>query len=393
MTWTIYKGRPTVPGGGPVVKLAFRVADPASLLMGAIGLTTLGVQPQLLDAAVAMGIPASRAGMLSTVELAAMALAAFCGFWWLCGRWRGPVLTGAAAAMILGHLLAIPAGNAPLCLVTRVMAGCGEGVLATAGTVAVLGSAMPVRAGALFIGLTAVPQFLVTMLLPATPAPISHPEARIFLLLALVGATALPLVRRKGAPAVVAPLHAPTPQAACGIGLIGLLNLIGSACWTYLDLWGGYLFPGGALKALVPLCLASQIGANLLLAWRGPSHGANAVLGVAMLGEAASLWWIGHPVSVGSLLVAAMLFGFCWQASLPLATALFLRMDAGLGAVCLILPASLVGIAAGPALASLVPIDRLDTLLAVGGLTLAGIGLGWCLTALRQRGGWRRSYS
>jgi hypothetical protein len=78
---------------------------------------------------------------------------------------------------------------------------------------------------------------------------------------------------------------------------------------------------------------------------------------------------------------------------LPLATALFLGADPGLGAVCLILPASLIGIAVGPALASFLPLARLETLFALGGVALAGAGLALCLNMLRQRAGLRGSYS
>lgn len=371
-----------------------RFAGTIGLSIGALGLVSLGVQPQLLDASLAFGISTDAAGMLSTVEIAAMAFAAACGFPLLGGKYRRPTLVAGAVATIVAYLALPHAAGLAACLCLRAAAGAGEGLLATMGIVSILGSAAPVRSGALFIGLTAMPQLVATGMIgsgglgphPATPFPILAGFGALALLLALPGRTTA-----ASAPARPA---MPTPRAAAAIGLMMVLNMIGSACWTYLDAWNHVALPGDALAAFaIPLCLAAQIGASLLVAWRGPSRGIAAGLAVVMLGEAFAIREIGHAASGERFLIAVSLFGFAWQAALPLATGLFLRADPSLGAASLVLPMSLAGVAAGPALASLLAAGRLGAIFDLSSLALVLAATALACLDIANRHRPRRAYS
>jgi hypothetical protein len=370
------------------VNISFRFSEQYGLAIGAVGLTALGLQPQLLDAARVLGLSSDRAGLFCTAEIAAMALSALCGFAWLCGRRRRPVLVAAAAAMAAGHAISGVAQQPLPFLLGRLVAGGGEGLMATAAMLSILASAAPVRSSALFIGLTAVPQILVTALLGWLPYGSVSPA------LAVLGLTAIPLAWPPGPALRIAPPSWPSPRAAAAIGLTALLNMIGSACWTYLDAWRLTILPGDAWAAqVIPLCLLAQIGASLLTALRGPDRTSLAALTIILLGEAIAVWAIGQAGSGLALLAAALLFGFAWQAGLPLATGLFARLDPSLGAACLMLPVGLAAIAAGPALAAMLPPAHLHRLFATAALALTLAAFALAGHAAQRRYGWRRAYS
>jgi hypothetical protein len=321
--------------------------DWISLLIGGIGLTSLGLQPELLAAAHALSLAPWMIAWAPVVEIAAMAAACLGLLHAMAGRWRRPVLAAGIAMMVAGNLLSPLIGSAWF-LPARALAGLGGGIMTTLAVIAILASPRPVRSSGLFVVLTALPQLTCWALLLGV-------ESRngVFLLLAgaalVAGAAMIALPRGRGI-ALPAPGLPGLGALACLL-LIALLNLAGNACWTYLgELGHAAAIPDTALKTGLFASIVAQIAASLLLAWRGPAGHLRLWLAAAIALEAMALGWLLQARSLLALEESDILFGFAWQAALPLATGLYLEADQARKGALWILPVSLGSMAAGPVL-------------------------------------------
>lgn len=324
--------------------------DWLNLLIGGIGLTSLGLQPELLSAAHALRLAPWMIAWAPVVEIASMALACLGLLHAMAGRWQRPVLAAGIAMMIAGNLLS-PLASQSLFLPARALSGLGGGIMTTLAVIAILGSPRPVRSSGLFVVLTALPQLACWALLLRL-----DDRNNVFALLggaALVAGAVMILLPRARRIALPAP-GLPGSGALSCLLLIALLNLAGNGCWTYLgefDHAAGV--PDADLTTSLFGAMIAQIAASLLLAWRGPGEHLRLWLAGAIATQALALGWLLEAHSPMALQVGGILFGFAWQAALPLATGLYLDADRAHKGALLILPVSLASMAAGPALMEL----------------------------------------
>ncbi|WBO21039.1 hypothetical protein [Sphingomonas abietis] len=356
----------------------------AGLWIGALGLASLGLQPQILLASVTTSLTAMEAGRLATLEIGAMAIASAVVICGAAGPFRSTLSGLGCALMAGGSLLAACSANIVTASAGRALAGIGEGILASAGVVAVLGSARPVRASAGFVTIAALPPLAGSVVLALIGRQIWGGNAPL-LLLAAGGLLALiPVLFRRSRTPV--PLPKPRPPAIGSvivIMLLWLLNAIASACWTYLGALGAEqgLAPPFVAHSL-SVGLLAQMAASILLAWRGPDARLALFLLIAVGAEGGGVLLAsgaaGRPTAY---LVATAIFGFALHAASPLVTGLFTQSDPTRRCSYLILPVTLLGIATGPAMASLFP-DPASAFLAGGGLL---IGVAVALAVFTQR--------
>ncbi|WP_068093595.1 MFS transporter [Novosphingobium rosa] len=328
---------------------------PISLTIGGLGLTSLGLQPQIVDAATGAGLDAGLAGLLSTLEIGMMGLASILMLRGALGAIRKALLIPGAALMALGNALAGAGADIVPIMIGRGMAGIGEGLLASVGVAVVIASKAPVRDSARFIACSAVPQLLCCGILSFTGG-LHSAIAMPLLLLVGTGVVALWPILALAVPRAVqaGPSRRPSPPALAALLLLVMLNAVGSACWTYLGALGQ---ASGLSPALITACLTAslvtQIAASLLLGWREPKHRLVPLLMLVLAAQTAASLCLPLTASGPAYLAGAAAFGFTWQAGLPLATGLFRQSDPQGSASFLALPATLLGIAVGPGAAGL----------------------------------------
>lgn len=347
----------------------------AHLGIGAIGLASLGLQPQILLASITSRLAAMDVGRLATLEIGAMAIASAVIMAGMVGPFRTSLSCFGCALMGIGNLLAAYAGDISAAMVGRALAGVGEGILASAGVVAVLDSAKPVRTSACFVTIAALPPLAGSVILSLVGRDMLGGSAPLLLLTAGSLLAMIPIiVRRSRTPMPLPKPRAPAIGSFIVIALLWLLNAIGSACWTYLGALGaenGFEPPFIAHSLSVGLLM--QMAASILLAWRGPDRRLVMFLMITVCAEGGAVLMAsgadGFPIPY---LIATATFGFSLHAASPLVTGLFTQSDPTRGSSYLILPVTLLGIAAGPAMASLFP-NPTSAFLA-SGMLLVGVG-------------------
>jgi hypothetical protein len=358
----------------PTVRLG--VLAPA-LFAGALGLAPLGLQPILAQAsATDAAASAIGAGVVSGCELAAMGLA--CALFVV--RPLPPVLYG--LMMALGHAAALCWPE--LALGARILAGLGEGGLCAVAVRALLCGSNPIRAASLFTGLSALPQIAGWLVQLRYPGPFSAS-------LCLVAAGALvPVLAHRCAHE---PPHMPRRdrmdfRAALRLlgafGLVAILNFAGSLVWVDLALWlDRHAYAAGeSVTRMLFACMLGQIVATFLMARFGPerrvAHWLIAACALEALGVSGLLVAPTGLAFAGAGIVATA----AWQATLPLATGLYLAMG-GRSRAQFVLPVSLCAMALASGLADAVSAQRIILCLALVVVVL-GFGVAGRRSFLRE---------
>ncbi|WP_206244893.1 hypothetical protein [Novosphingobium terrae] len=366
-----------------------------SLIIGGLGLTSLGLQPQMFDAAIASGLDPQDAGLLSSLEIGAMALASILLLCGALGRIGRSVLLPGAALMAAGNGLAGMAASLLSAAIGRGMAGLGEGLLASAGVAVVIASTAPVRDSARFIACSAVPQLLCCAILSVISGPHLWTSTPLLLLVGVALAALGPVLLLE-APRALASSRSrwPTPLSLAALLLMVVLNAIGSACWTYLGALGQAisLSPSHIARCLTA-SLCAQIAASLLLGWREPGQRLIPLLMLVLAAQAGAVLSLSLTSSCFTYLAASAAFGFSWQAALPLATGLFRQSDPDGSASFLALPATLLGIAMGPGAAGLMAGPAPIGTFFLSTMLLAMVGAGLALLGLIAKAREARAYS
>jgi hypothetical protein len=327
----------------------------AILLVGVIGVLIPGLQPQLLGVLAQEGrLSASALGMLATIELLAMGIAAGgAGFLLPVTRLRAIAVTALAVtgAIDLGTPLFDGAGL----FGARIVAGMGEGVLIWIAIGFIVRTASPERWSGLYLAAQTLAQFALATVIGLYAAG-SGGGFAILGIVTLAGLLVVPWMPKAYPPIVAgeAATGLPPPRGiAALVGVVLYLAFI-VALWVYVEPLG--LERGIApstVHIIAPLSLAMQVlgaGAATLLAGRLPPRTTIAVVGLVNL---ALLAVMAAPPSSSAFIAATAAFGFLWLFVMPFQIPVAIAADPSRRAALLIGGAQLIGSSLGPFLAGL----------------------------------------
>lgn len=307
-----------------------RMSLGACLLIGAVGLLVLGVQPLLYGSYVHEGrIGEAGLGFLAAVEIAAIALGSAGGIA-LLGR------TPAHVVALSGISLTIAANLMPAAvplLLARAVSGTGGGLLVGVAAAAIARSSALNAAAAAFLFLQAASQYAILQWFASAAAPGSAADVQhALVLIGALAALTLPLV-----PASLA--HG-AHQEEGGKGRIPLSGWIGLGAsallvgavvgiWAYMGLW--LEARGIAPERIAPMLTASMVGqmAGALVAIAVGERGRAGLraigTGIALILIVALLFLRGADGAAGWSLVVG--YGFVWMVLTPALTGFLLEAD------------------------------------------------------------------
>ena len=364
-----------------------RIALGACLMIGAVGLLVLGVQPLLYGGYVHEGrIGEAGLGFLAAIEIAAIALGSAGGIALLA---RLP----ARLVALAGILITIAANLLPVAvplLLARAVSGTGGGLLVGVAAGAIARASGLNAAAAAFLFLQAASQYAILQWFASAAAPGSSAEVQhALVVIAALAALALPLVPARLVPAA----HAETGTSRGAIPLSGWIGLGASALlvgavvgiWAYMGLW--LEARGVAAERVAPMLTASMVGqiAGALVAVavgeRGHAGLKAVVTGLALILIVALLLLRGADGMPGWSLVVG--YGFVWMVLTPALTGFLLEADPTRRSLPFAASAQLMGAAILPTVAGqLIELQGIDTVLiacsaaVILGLAMIGAALG-----------------
>lgn len=329
----------------------------AILAVGVIGVLIPGLQPQLLGALEAEGtLGATALGVLATVELLAMGLAAGgAGFVLPSARLRE---IAGVALIVTGALdITTPMLGTGAIFPARIAAGLAEGVLVWIAIGFIVRSRRPERWAGIYLAVQTLAQFALATLIGLLGAS----AGRGFMLLAAVtvaGLLALPWLPRAYAAHEEAAGGRPPPRGLAALAGVLLYLAFIVAIWVYIEPLARQQQVGqAAIRLAPPLALAMQVlgaATATLLAERVPARLTALLVGVVNLGL---LGLIGAPPSDAAFVAAVAAFGFLWLFVMPFQIPIVIAADPSRRAAMLIGGAQLTGSSLGPFLAALLVSD------------------------------------
>ena len=360
----------------------------AIFVVGVIGVLIPGLQPQLLGALAVEGrLSVTALGMLATVELLAMGIAAgAAGFVLPVTRLRA--ITGAALLIAGGADLTPWLDSGPL-FGARIVAGLAEGVLIWIMIGFIIRTDRPERWSGIYLAVQTLAQFALASAIGYSAASSTSGFGALGVV-TVVGLLALPWLPDSYPPLVASDDIGGMPPARGLVALAGVVAYLAFivAIWVYLEpLALDHGIAPATIHLMAPLALAMQVlgaGVATLLAGRLPARLAIAVVGLLNLGLLAIL---AAPPSPAAFIVATAAFGFLWLFILPFQITIAIAADPSRRAALLIGGAQLTGSSLGPLLAGIL-IGEKD----VGRVLLFGAGCAIAgMTALIGAGTRRRS--
>lgn len=371
----------------PAVFTAHQTA--AVMIVGVIGVLIPGLQPQLLGALLAEArLSTSALGLLATVELLAMGIAAGTAGWLLpVGRLRA--IAASALVATAAFDFATPLASGAALFAVRIASGFGEGVLIWLAIGLIVRAARPERWSGIYLALQTLAQLALATALGLSIVPLFG-SAGGFTVLALVtalGLAALPWFPR----AYTALDHGPTAGTALPprgiVALVGVTLYLAFivSVWVYVEplaLQRG--IDTATVHLIAPLSLAMQVAgaaAAAALAGRLPARSVVAAVTIANL---ALLAVMAASPSTAAFVAATAIFGFLWLFAMPFQVPILIAADPSRRAATLIGGAQLVGSSLGPFVAAFLvsendvgPVLWFGAACAVTGvLALIGMGAG-----------------
>ncbi|MGK6318224.1 hypothetical protein [Sphingomonas sp. DT-204] len=325
----------------------------AILAVGVVGVLIPGLQPQLLGALAAEGtLSATALGVLATVELLAMGLAAG-GTGFVLPSRRLREIAGVALVMTGVLDAATPGLSAGAIFPARIAAGLAEGVLVWIAIGFIVRSRRPERWAGIYLAVQTLAQFALATLIGVVGAGAGWG----FTLLGAVtvaGLLALPWLPRGYAAHEEAVGGRPSPRGLVALGGVVFYLAFIVAVWVYIEPLARQEHIGAAAIATAPpLALAMQVlgaAAATGLAGRVPPRLTIVLVGIANLGL---LGLIGAPPSDAAFVAAVAVFGFLWLFVMPFQIPIVIAADPSRRAAMLIGGAQLTGSSLGPFLAAL----------------------------------------
>lgn len=335
----------------------FTTAQTCSLLMIAVisGIVP-GLQPLLLGRLAAEGkISLAQIGHAATAEAIGMTIAAA-----LAGAFLKPerlrlIILGAAAVAVVANLTVTQLAGEAI-LIARLLNGLASGVMLWVFVGALARVAGPARLVAINVTVMGVVMFALSTLFSAYLFPLGGSKAGYAAMAALgaaVGGAALVIPNRYEPLAHARGIAIPSARGFAGLAVV-LLNLAAIlAVWVYIVPLGRQLgLTEEATSLAVSFSLGGQILAGLccaILATRVPAVPAllfnfiGSLIGLALLALGGSL----VIFYAGTVLIAIF-----WTTAMPFQMPYLIQIDPTRRAAMQMLTAQLIGIGAGPLLAS-----------------------------------------
>lgn len=333
----------------------------ASLVIGAIALLMVGVQPIALGALVdAHQVSLEGVGLVAMGEIVAIGIGSLIGDALLSVTRLRIVTILAAALTVALNLLSASAGGDGQMLGVRVAAGIPEGILVWCTTAVLVRTNHPARVAGIFVVVMALGQAAFGFLLAHVVVPAAGWRG-IFAALAL--ASLLPLALAFVQPPKLLPL--PKPAIS---GFRWSARTLRPLAVVFLQLaalgsFAAYMEPLGKAAGLDAHSAQVLVAGMLLMQVAGGIAGTAAVrqmpsVGVLVIGSVVLAAVTGVTVGLPSgsrqaFMIVASLFGFIWLFMQPFQFALTFAVD-GSGRLGTLVPgAQLLGSAFGPLVASL----------------------------------------
>ena len=346
-----------------------------TLVLGAVGLLILGIQPLLYGAYVKEGILSEQAlGLLGAAEVTAIAVGSGIAIPLL--RQLRSAWVGAVGIMLMvGANLALPdASGIALLIGARTLCGLGEGLVVGIASSAIARSQRVASLTGAFLLAQATSQFAVMQAFAAFQP--SADSRSVQLVLACAGMACLlllPMLPRLSSRVSPAPdIGADQPNGPGIIGLIAMFLFVGGAVgiWAYAGLW---LESRGLSAAQATSNLAASLAGQMIGALAATLIGDGrrarsrfTILTVALLGVIAA--WLARPDAV----FLALAFGLVWQAATPALASVLVEIDPRRRALPFAAAAQLGGIAIIPTIVGFVyGAGDLDTLLIAFAMPIA----------------------
>ena len=355
----------------------------ATLALVNSGVMVLALQPLILGPLVSGGlISEAMLGWLAFAETLAIALSSTLCPRWLAGKRINGLLWLSAFALSALDLASVYAVGPASLLVLRCLAGLLEGLLLSGAVLMTLSAANPDKINAICLAGSTIISGAISYFLPTYVVPVLGARWAFAVLLVPVAAASIGLVLRGSAPA--GPLMEEQKEPLTGpawlvLGAVLLQNAAAAAAWAFLALSGEMAgFTAAQLGLAASLGLGAQVLGPLWMANYTGRWPAYAVLAVACLVQGVGALFVGAPQGAWVFIAASMVMGFVWIGGFPVAFRLALSLGKGPRAAILCVPAQMIGLAIGPALAgtlvsaqSLMPAYSLSAALALSGAALA----------------------
>lgn len=329
-----------------------------SMMIGAVGILILGIQPLLLGALLNAGkINAVELGWIATVEVLGMALGVWIGARLMAGSQGKRIAVAACLLMALANAITPGADTVMTIALARSLAGLAEGAMIAVSILTISHGAAPARLNAIYLTAGATPQLVFAYLLPVKVFPVYGVESGFYILagVGLLSAALAGVIRDRLAPEPeeAGGRVAWTPKVVLALAATLVTASAIGACWSYAEPMGARQgLTTASVGVAITISLAFQIIGSLVVALVGYRLPFRLVLpGGVIVQAAAVMTLIAIPGIVGFSFGLAV-FGFCWQACLPFAMDLVIEADASRMTAPLVMPLTLAGLSMGPLIAS-----------------------------------------
>jgi predicted MFS family arabinose efflux permease len=366
----------------------------AMVIFYVLSLAIYAVLPLLVGATVELwGFTAKQAGLIGGADMLGAAVSALCvSFMVPRGRWRLLILCGSLVATVADALSGLT-GQFLALLLSRIVAGVGEGVVVTIATVSIAETRHPDRvygfAGAGLVAYASPALYLMPSLLASVGL-----RGAFWLLAGLTAAATLlvPQLPDSGrlsekSPTPIGKLRISRPSFI-GLGGVFFYCLAQGAVWAYLDRIGTahHIDAPHVSMALALSAIAGLLGA-LLASWLDVRYGRLKPLLGSGLGTVIALLTLNESNLFAAFVAMTALFNFSWNLSAPYQFAALAELDPSRRTVALGGVIASAGVAAGPMVAAALISERSVQNVSLMGVAFTVVSLflfGWIRTRMER---------
>lgn len=331
-----------------------------SLFLGSGGFLIFGIMPIVLGGLLSSGrVNTVQLGWAATVETLFIAFGMLLATKLLRNPRMRWIVIGGGIAMAVANLLTLMVANPGQLLLTRGVAGLGEGILVAVTGLSIAYSQIPAKLAGIFLATSALPPLALSYILPSFLMPRFGDGAGLGVLAitGLLCAIATEFIRDDFAPRQTEETSRIrwTPLTVIALSATLTSSAGFGAAWAYVDPIGqshglsleqiGFAVGAAIVGQFLISALVAAIG------WRLPMLATLVLASVAHLIVCILLLWANTPLWFSLIL---SVFALCWQGAMPFAQSLLCALDKSRAVGPLIFPFQLLGLALGPLAASLV---------------------------------------